>query len=325
MNLDFFRLFRKNELEVLLPRAFRRGYKKILLVWNRGLGDIALGVYGIVHKIKKAIPEAEITVLTRQDLEEGFLLLGEVQTITIPSWKRGEPIDIASALKSCGRDRKDFDLIIEKVNPTRWLKEELGKFAPHLKWRGEYDHLWKKFNLTPTSLPHIAVHLHTETEKFYGYNKNWPPDKFRELFDSLLRKMTLRIILLGLHKKQFWPHPAILDLRGETTLLEMLSIIKNCCPLLLAPDSGVLSLVYYLDIEFPLTVISLWGDAQQGILKQSVPSPNPRLKHIPIIGRDKDISAITTEEVLTAVRHNLEESFQASLSLWKRAVPALSN
>ncbi|MGB9700442.1 MAG: hypothetical protein ACPL5I_13790 [Thermodesulfobacteriota bacterium] len=315
--MKLFNFLKRNELEQILKKSTRRGHKKFLLVWNRGLGDIALGVWGIVQKIKESNPNAEITILTRPDLEEGFYLLENVKTVVVPNWKRGKPINLIESLSLCGMKKENFDTILEKVNPTSWLKDDLGNFIPKLKWREEYDQLWKKFNLTPTIHPHIAVHLNTETEEFYGYNKNWPQNKFIKLFDSLLQEMEIRIIFLGLQKKQFWQHPAILDLRGETTILEMLSIIKNCCPLLIAPDGGVLSLIYYLDVNFPLTIISLWGDAQQGILKQSVPSPNPRLKHIPIIGPDKDITAITTENVLAALRHNLKESFEASLASWK--------
>ena len=317
MNLKLSINFRKKELDRILEKSVSLKQKKFLLVWNRGLGDIALGVYGIVHKIQQAIPEADITILTRKELEEGFHLLDNIKIMVVPNLKRGETLDLTKALNIYGKKKDDFDVIFEKPDPTRWLKKDLGFFVPKLKWKPEYDQLWKKFKLTPPTYPHMAVHLHTETEEFYGYNKNWPKDKFIELFASLLQEMEMRIIFLGLQKTQFWPHPAIIDLRGETTILEMLSIIKNCCPLLIAPDGGILSLVYYLDIEFPLTVISLWGDAHQGILKQSVPSPNPRLKHIPIIGPDKDIRAITTENVLAAVRHHLKDSFQSSLAFWE--------
>ena len=89
----------------------------------------------------------------------------------------------------------------------------------------------------------------------------------------------------------------LIDLRGETTLHEMLSIIKNRCSYLIAPDSGVLSLTYYIDVTFPLKVISLWADPKQGILKQNVASPNPELVHAPLIGKKGDISSITVDEV----------------------------
>lgn len=307
----------RNELEKILEKARRQRKFKFLLIWNRGLGDIALGLYRIIQKIKESIPEAQITIFTRRDLEEGFYLLEDVQAIAVPSWERGKPINLEKTLELLRKKKEDFDIIIEKVDPTRWIKKDLGKFVPKLNWREEYDQLWMKFNLKPAVIPHIAVHLHTETEEFYSYNKNWPAKRFEEVFKALFNELPLKIILLGLKKTSFPAHSQILDLRGETSILEMLSIIKNCCPLLIAPDGGVLSLLYYLNVEFPLTIISLWGDAKQGVLKQSVLSPNPKLKHIPIIGRDGDINAITIKEVLTAVRSCLQESFPEVISTRK--------
>lgn len=309
-------IFERNELKKILKKARQRRSYRFLLIWNRGLGDIPLGLYRVIQVIKEFIPEASITILTRKDLEEGFYLLEDVQAIAVPNWERGKPVNLEETLKFLGKKKEDFDVILEKVDPTRWFKKDLGKFVPKLRWRLEYDQLWKKFNLAPYTVPHIAVHLSTETEEFYSYNKNWPAEKFAEIFSALLNKIPIKIILLGLRKTAFLLNAHILDLRGETSILEMLSIIKNCCPLLIAPDGGVLSLTYYLNVEFPLTIISLWGDDHQGVLKQSVPSPNSKLKHIPLIGRNKNINAITTEEVLTAINCHLKESFQKFLSIY---------
>ncbi len=311
MNLKLLFNFREKEFDRLLNKARCLNQKKFLLVWNRGLGDIALGVYRVVQKIRQTIPTAEITVLTREELAEGFAMLEGVSIIAVPGWKRGEPVQLLERLTSCGRKKEEFEVVLEKMDPTRWFKNDLGKFVPRLTWRPEYDGLWKKFNLTPNKNKYLAVHLHTETEKFYSYNKNWPVEKFKEVFNTLISEDPfLKIILLGLRKTTFEIHSQILDLRGETSILEMLSIIKNCCSLLIAPDGGILSLIYYLNVNFPITIISLWGDAHQGILKQSVPSPNHSLKHIPIIGQNKDINSITPAEVLEAVRCSLKETFQ---------------
>lgn len=306
--------FEKHELRRILKKARRQGSGKFLLIWNRGLGDIALGLYRVIQEIKEFIPGAQITIMTRGGLEEGFYLLEGVQTIAVPNWERGKSVNLEKTLELLGRKKEEFEVIIEKVDPTRWFKKDLGKFVPMLKWKQEYDQLWRAFILRPDTIPHIAVHLHTETEEFYNYNKNWPLERFKEIFTTLLNDYSLKIILLGLRKTSFPEHAQILDLRGQTSILEMLSIIKNCCPILIAPDGGILSLVYYLNIEFPLTIISLWGDAKQGVLKQSVPSPNPKLKHIPIIGQNGNINAITAAEVLAAVRCNLNESFQNFIS-----------
>ena len=65
------------------------------------------------------------------------------------------------------------------------------------------------------------------------------------------------------------------------------------------PDSGILSMVYYLDEAFPIKVISLWAESNHGILKQNVSSPNPRLVHTPIISKKRDLQYVTEEEILT--------------------------
>lgn len=119
------------------------------------------------------------------------------------------------------------------------------------------------------------------------------------LFGKFYNKCNVRVILFGLKSTHLFDHPSIFDLRGKTSLLEMLSIIKNYCNILIAPDGGVLSISYYLDVYFPITVISLWGDSNQGILKQAVPSPNKGLKHFPITWKVKDVTKISIDEVFS--------------------------
>jgi hypothetical protein len=85
----------------------------------------------------------------------------------------------------------------------------------------------------------------------------------------------------------------------------MLSIFRNRCRVLVAPDGGVLTMAYYLDAAFPLTVVSLWSDPRQGILKQAVASPNPQLVHVPLVGEGEDVRRIPVAEVLRHVRAGL--------------------
>jgi hypothetical protein len=57
-------------------------------------------------------------------------------------------------------------------------------------------------------------------------------------------------------------------------------------------------MIYYIEASFTLDVVSLWSDPRQGVLKQKVPSPNPLLRHIPLIARDKDLGNIDVETVM---------------------------
>jgi hypothetical protein len=290
-------ILRKNDLDIILKRVKRDNKRRFLILWNRGLGDIALGLYALVLRIKDFIPDAEITFITRKDLEDGFRLLEGVNFISVSWWERGKPLDIGDTLIRLNIKNSDYDVFIEKVNPTKWLSWQIGNITPKLRWKNEYDNLYKRFALDPSRF-YIGAHVNTETQQFYGYNKDWHIENWQTLFEKLSEDQNKRIILFGINKTDHFNYPSVIDLRGKTTFLEMLSIIKNCCNILVAPDGGVLSTVYYLDVIFPITIISLWGDSNQGIMKQAVPSSNKGIKHIPLIGKDNNIVNISTEEVL---------------------------
>ena len=95
----------------------------------------------------------------------------------------------------------------------------------------------------------------------------------------------------------------MIDLRGRTSLFDLLSIVKNRCRAVILPDSGLLAMIYYLDESFPIEVISLWADPYQGVLKQNVASPNPQLVHRPLIGLLKDLSTLTADTVMREAFH----------------------
>jgi len=290
------RLFLPNGLDWICRRAKRRQAKRVLLAWNRGLGDIALGLYAIVYRIREWIPDAEITFLIRANLQEGFTLLKNVQVILAPSWVRGQPYDVDQTLIRLGRLPEEFDLIIEWPNPTEWVSWQYGQLVPRLTWNSAHEELYKKFDLPP-QFTYIGVQAVAETQ--YGLWRNWPHNRWCELFEKLRSIDSMRIILFGLGAEPKFQDDRIIDLRGKTTLFELLSLIKNRCRYLIAPDSGILSTVYYLDTAFSLQIISLWADPKHGILKQNVASPNPLLIHRPLIGEFRDLSTISVDQVLS--------------------------
>lgn len=281
----------------LLQSARIRKKKRFLLCWNRGLGDIPLGLYGICTEIRKIIADSTICFLTRSDLAKAFELLPQVEVLVDLNWKRGFPINIDRSLQQLGIEKGDFDVIIEKPDPTRWLVGNIGKVIPKLYWRKEWDFLSHSFSL-PSDC--IGIHVNTETNSYYSYEKNWPTSYWKNLFESI-RKKGKKVILFGLKSDEKFADPPCTDLCGKTTIFEALSIIKNCCSLFIAPDSGLLSLMYYLNVDFPLKVISLWADPKQGILRQRVASPNRFLKHIPLIAPQENLKNIAVshlEEIL---------------------------
>jgi ADP-heptose:LPS heptosyltransferase len=292
------RCYAPNPFDRLLKNAQKNNQKKILIAWNRGLGDIPLGLYALIYRIRQYVPDAQITFLTRADLQDGFRLLPNIQVLTAQEWRRGAPISIEHSLHRLGLRPAQYDLIIPKADPTWWVRWQIGSLIPRLSWNPEWDLLWKKFLLNENEA-YVGMHVQTETQ--YGYEKNWPLEYWMKLIDRLDKKYGKKVILFGLKPSASFDSKNVIDLRGKTSFYETLSIIKNKCSHLVVPDSGILSIAYYLDIDFPIRIVSLWADPRQGVLKQNVPSPNPSLIHIPVKGKEEkvgNISVRTVEESL---------------------------
>ncbi len=289
---NILRKVRPNPLNVILKKAKKKNQKRFLLTWNRGLGDIPLGLYAVIYKIREYIPDAFITFLIREDLKEGFELLEGIEVIIVPFWRRGIPFDVDHTLAELKIDKSHYDVIIDRINPTHWVKWQLGKLVPKLKWNDKWDQLVEKFKLSKDNI-YIGVQAQTETK--HGFWRNWSLNKWQELFNSLDKR--IKVIIFGMKKDYMFEGENIIDLREKTSLFEMLSIIKNRCSYLLVPDSGVLSIVYYLNVNFPIKVVSLWADSKQGILKQNVPSPNSKLIHEPIIYTKDELYKLSIFEV----------------------------
>lgn len=285
-----------NPLDQLLKRCRKEDKNSFLIYWNRGLGDIPLGLYALCTQIRTWIPKARIVFLTRPDLSLGFTMLENVEVIVDKMMKRAVPYSLETAPISI----REFDMVIEKVDSKKWLNWQLGKLTPKLKWQDKWNQLSERFGLME-SKEYLGVHVSSETSGYYGYEKNWSAESFQRLFDKIGKEKKQKILLFGMKKEGFFQGADLIDLRGDTSLFEMISIIKNHCSHLLAPDSGVLSIVYYINEEFPLKVVSLWADPRQGILKQKVLSPNTKLFHYPLIGRKECVENISTEEVFKSL------------------------
>lgn len=283
----FARKFLPNPFDRMLKKCAKKGGKKILLFWNRGLGDIALGLFAMVHRIKEYIPDAEITFLTRENLREGFSMLEGVTVIADKNWKRKE--------KAPDFDRKGYDLIVENPSPTDWVFWQRGHLIPKLKWDPNNDSLYDKFAL-PKHCKFIGLQVATETG--YGLWRNWPENRWLELLDRLEKIENVMVVLFGVTAEVEFKHKNIIDLRGKTTLLELISLIKNRFFALVLPDSGIASILYYLNVSFPIKLITLWADPNHGILKQNVPSPNSQLIHLPLIAKNRDLHDVTADQVL---------------------------
>jgi ADP-heptose:LPS heptosyltransferase len=295
---NLWRKYGINPLDSLLKKAKKAQYRRFLICWNRGLGDIPLGLYALVLRIRQMIPDAEVTFATRSDLADGFKMLEQVSVLIDSDWKRGVPFDLKETLRKSGLSCADFDLILEYPDPTRWLMWQLGKLTPKLQWKSEWDALHERFSLHEAKR-YLGVHVQTETD--YAYEKNWHIDAWKQLFQRVVFEKGVEVLLFGFVPQPIFDGEGIMDLRGKTSLFEMLSIIKNRCCYLVVPDSGVLSITYYIDAAYPIEIVSLWSDPKQGILKQGVSSPNPLLLHTPLIAKDKDLRHVSVDSVLSAL------------------------
>jgi ADP-heptose:LPS heptosyltransferase len=312
-----YRRFAKNPLDALLEKQANdsKTSHHILLFWNRGLGDIALGLYAITLRIKKYLPDAKITFLIRKDLEEGFKLFKEANYIVAPAWERSKHHDTKETLLDLNIDPNSYSLIIEKPDPTYWVSWQYGKIVPKLYFdEKKYDNLYEKYNL-PDEYTYIGVQPSAETS--YGLWRNLSNDKWKEIFkhfinakQATLEYSKVKFILLGNFSNNNFTDENIIDLRGKTNLFELLSIIKNKCKMLILPDSGILSMVYYLNTNFKIDVISLWAFKEHGILKQNVKSPNTLLNHFPIISKENDLSKLDTSQLISLIEKRINEKLK---------------
>lgn len=290
-------MFWPNSFDWHLQWARFRKVRSILIAWNRGLGDIPLGLYLLRERVHEVLPEAEITFLVREDLCEGMTLLAGARVIGVPFWRRGEPYHVKETLHRLGISEKWFEWILAWPDPTRWCRRQLGVTQPRLVWSRAYDSLWQRFGLSNDFI-YFGVQLNAETA--HGPWRSWPLNHWRELVYRLEQKGNIRILLLGQSLSPNIESPIVYDLRRQMSLFELLAIAQHKCRSLLLPDSGILSILYYLDVCTPMRIVSFWAD-KQGVLKQSVPSPNPALIHIPLIGARYDLSTVSVDEVMSAL------------------------
>ncbi len=292
-----------------LDRAVRRAAsgarRDFLFGWNRGLGDVALCLVPIIARVRRDVPGASVIVVTRPELDEPFRMTDADRVVTIRGLARDTKI-AAADLHACGLDPDAFAAVFTDPDVNRWLHGRRTEFPPSLQW----DHAWDP--LADRHLPaapdriRIGAHVSAETRTYYGYDKDWTTASWQALFARAKAWPRVEWILFGQTPEPRFDAPNLVDLRGRTGYLEMASIIRHRCRILVAPDSGVLATAYYLDQRFPLDIVSLWSDPRQGVLLQGCPSPNPLLRHVPLVGRDEQARNIRVDDVVAELRAALE-------------------
>jgi hypothetical protein len=288
-------------LDRALQRARTDSGRDFLLCWNRGLGDVALCLVPIFLRIRHEVADARITVVTRPELEEVFRLTDTDRVVTIPGLVRGATLGVDDLVRA-GLEPERFAHVFIAPDVNRWLTDRRTEFPPTLRWNAAWDALAdSKLTASPDCI-RVGAQPSSETSAYYRYGKDWDPDKWRALF--ALNDLGPRVewLLFGEKPEPSYDADNVIDLRGRTRYLELASIIKNRCRVLILPDSGVLATAYYLDARFPVDIVSLWSDPRQGVLLQGSPSPNPLLRHIPLVGRDEEVRHISVDLVAAELR-----------------------
>lgn len=292
-------------LDRAVRRARAKGRHDFLFFWNRGLGDIALCLVPIFARIRRDVRGARIVVVTRAELGEPFSMTDADRVIIVPALERDARLSSEELRAAAGADLDAGAAVFEDPDVNRWLEGRRGEFPPRLRW----DDAWNRLadRVPPARLGEVCIgaHVSAETRRYYGYDKDWEPDSWRELMARLHGTARVRWILFGATREPAYARADVTDLRGTTRYLEMASIIRNRCRVLIAPDSGVLATAYYLDARFALDVISLWSDPRQGVLLQGCASPNPLLRHVPLVGRGEQARNIPVDGVLAELRQAL--------------------
>ena len=291
---------RGNDFDRAVQDAAKSGRTTFVFAWNRGLGDIALGLCPLFARIRARVPGSRIAVFTRDDLADAFAMTGVDDIHVVPGLARGPAIDVASAAARAGFALPEGATVFADPDPTRWLDGRRTEYPPALRWNARW--IARADAVAPIGNGIvIGAHVHSETASHYGYVKDWPAASWRELIARFPTERGVAWLLFGNAATEPFTQQNVVDLRGRTTFLDLMAVIRMRCRILVAPDSGVLTAAYYLDEQFPLDIVSLWSDPRQGILKQACASPNALLHHTPLLALDEDMRKLAVDDVERAL------------------------
>jgi len=265
---NLIRKLKKNPLHQVLKKLPSNA--NIAFFWNRGLGDIPLELYSFKETILKFCPKARLCVITREDLKEGFMLLEGLTVYTSALLKRKEEEDYEAIFTSLNLNKDAFDHIFYKPDPAYWVAKEKKVQTPKLHWDQSFE--TKAYLLEGK---HYAF-LHLNSETVYGFEKNLSKAQWQTILQDLKEK-NYTTVALGASCDSF-DLSCDIDLRGKTSLFDIITHLLNSSSIFIGPDSGLLNILYFLNIQTPLKLISYFGNTNVGILQNNHPSPNSLLQ-----------------------------------------------
>jgi ADP-heptose:LPS heptosyltransferase len=290
--------------ERVLDRAAADPRAEYLFFWNRGLGDIALGLVPLFARVRERRPDARIVVVTREELRVPFAMTGADEVHALRGLEREARVDLMTMCRALRLDPRRFAATFEYPDPNRWLEGRRLAHPPRLAWVPAWDALAQPLLPADSSIAYIGAHVCSETARYYGYRKDWPAERWQALFRRF-DQPHLRFVLLGYDRGDAYQGTNLVDLRGRTDFPALMALVRHRLAVLLAPDSGVLTMAYYIDEPFALHLVSLWADPRQGVLRQGCDSPNRRLAHTPLVAPGEDLGNLDVEVVEAALRRAL--------------------
>src|SRR5687767_5680611 len=87
-----------------LERAAADRRADYLFFWNRGLGDIALGLVPLFARVRARRPDARIVVVTREELRVPFAMTGADEVHVLPALEREARVDLLAMCRALKLD-----------------------------------------------------------------------------------------------------------------------------------------------------------------------------------------------------------------------------
>src|SRR4029450_5312304 len=120
-----------------LDRAVRRAAagprRDFLFFWNRGLGDIALGLVPVFARVRRDVPGARISVVTRPELKEPSAPTGADAVVTIAGLARDERVTLADLRAIAGLELDRCAAVFEDPDVNRWLRGRRAEVPPRVR------------------------------------------------------------------------------------------------------------------------------------------------------------------------------------------------
>src|SRR4030095_3555432 len=154
-----------------LDRAVRRAAagprRDFLFFWNRGLGDIALGLVPAFARVRRDVPGARVIVVTRPELKEPVALNDADSVRTTAGLARGERVTLADLRAIAGPELDRCAAVFEDPDVNRWLLGRRHEFSPLLRRRPAWCPLSDRVAPAAAGGVYVGAHVSAEKTQYY--------------------------------------------------------------------------------------------------------------------------------------------------------------